>query len=135
MKLLLILLFGGVFGSLMTFIVINVSNNLNEPDYVANDIKYTELFRLSSVSIKPENNSCEKNIGSEVGYILGSILKSNSNQYLNKISERCSGNICQITHSTCAPWQTDSCGSTTLSFKTGREGKIDADSFSCLQIP
>jgi len=130
-KIVLGIFIGFVFGIGTTL----VSNHLVYVSYIPDDFKYRELLSLSSVEISNETFRCEKSMSSSVGGVLGEIFHSNSNSYLNRINESCSGGICQISHTNCKPWQTDSCGSTILSFKVNNSGEIEPLSFECLQVP
>jgi len=129
------LTFGIFIGFVFGVIVTLASNHLVEVSYVPGDYEYQELLKLSSTQISDDKFLCEGFDEKTVGAVLGTIYKANSNSYLNRINESCSNKECQITYSTCKPWQNDSCGSTSLIFIVSGGSKIDEQSFRCLQVP
>lgn len=94
-----------------------------------------DIFASSTQRIADEKFHCEDYIGRSVGSVLANIFDSNHAGYLNAINQSCFGNKCSISHSSCKPWQSDSCGSTVLYFELNTEDQIDPLSFSCVQVP
>lgn len=94
-----------------------------------------DIFANSAQRIADEKFHCEDYIGRSVGVVLANIFGSNYAGYLNAINQACFGNKCSISHSSCKPRQSDSCGSTVLYFELNTENQIDPLSFSCVQVP
>lgn len=111
-----------------------ISNHLVKASYIPEKYELKDLYLLANTKINTDNFSCE-GFGSSVGSTLNAIFGANRNDYLNRISEDCYENKCTITHSNCKPWQSDSCGSTSLVFTIDDGGNIEKHSFKCLQMP
>ncbi len=126
---------GIVIGIILGVGVTLISNHLVRVSYVPDEFEYKELLSLSAIKISDDKFHCENTIIRSVGSVLGVIYRSNANGHLNRINEKCSEGVCQITYSSCKPWGNDGCGSTTLSFKVSESGKIYSSTFRCLQVP
>lgn len=122
-------------GFVMGWYSFKIWSQVVEPRNLPTEISYEHLFELSSTVISDENFMCEGYTKNRVGAVLSSIFKANSNQYANKINEYCEQSECSISFSNCLPWQSDSCGSTFLSFRLSARSEIEQGSFKCLHLP
>ena len=94
-----------------------------------------DLLQYSDVKIDPKNFICDNNTSKDVGSVVGSIIDLNIKDFRNKISIRCYENVCVLNFSNCQPWQKDSCGGRSLSFKLDEESKIVPSTFTCIDAP
>jgi hypothetical protein len=100
-----------------------------------NQVSISSVLTYSNIKISDSNFSCEGRFEKTVGSVIGELLEYNQKQSRNRLSYHCSGNICELSTSSCNPWQSSECGATILSFKVNSEKTIETDSFRCIDVP
>lgn len=135
MKTIISAIFGAILGGFITLAYVRTNDYAIEYTPVENRIDYKQLFSYSNVNIPPKQHMCEESVGYSVGDVVELILQASSESYVNRISQRCDKQDCRLVYSSCAPWQRDGCGSTSLMFSMKKNGEIDTASFRCLQMP
>ena len=128
---LFIFVLGGAVGGTIHW----ASTYLSVVSYLPAPVKIEQLFAHTAQTITPGSFSCEGDVKSIVGSVIGSIFEANSHKVRNRVTYGCDGNTCTLSISNCAPWQSQECGQRILYFEHDQTGAIRSSTFKCIDVP
>lgn len=127
----LLVFIGAIIGGGVTWVFSYYPNY----DYREDSIKIEDILKYSNVIITKDNFSCEGEINSNVGAVVGSIFESNRSNKRNRLTFGCYQNNCTLMVTNCMPSQSHECGNRILKFYLNEANVIQPDTFSCIDIP
>ncbi len=126
-----ILVLGGVVGGFVHW----GSTYLSVASHVSTPVTMEQLLEHTSQPITPDNFSCEGDVKPFVGSVIGSIYEANNHNVRNRVTYSCEVQICTLSVTNCAPWQSQECGSRILYFESSETGMIRTNTFKCIDVP